>query len=577
MKHWKSSTYCPILALNIHLLSNLNQENIMSKTDLVLEKFYHFEKTRANEVYLKQPLDGKWVEFTWSEAGTEARKLAQKIKDMNLEPKSCIALLSKNCAHWIISDLAILMSGHISVPLYPTLHKDTIEYVLDHCDAKLVIVGKLDDWEKQKAGISDKYTKVSFPMWQNSDTQTWNSFIGDTKPMTENYNAKPEEISTMIYTSGTTGKPKGVVHTFESMSLPMANALKVFDMNSNDRFFSYLPLAHVAERLLIEIGSIFTGGTVSFAESLDTFKDNLVATRPTLFLAVPRIWSKFQQGILHKLPQKKLNLLLSIPIIGGLIKKKVCTGLGLDQVKYCFTGAAAISPDILSWFNKLGIEIQDVYGMTENFGITTMNHPGKIRIGTAGTKFGSTSETKIGDNGEILTRSPANMQCYYKNPEESAQTIDSDGWLHTGDKGQISSDGYLSITGRVKDLFKTSKGKYVAPNAIESHFAMCELVEQVCVVGDGMPQPLGLVVLSDFGKNSSKDELSSALNILFKEVNGKIENFERLKNLVVLDDEWSVDTGILTPTLKIKRNVVEDKYAPKVEGWYESSDVILYS
>lgn len=545
------------------------------KIELVLERFYHFESARANEVYLKQPIDGKWIDMTWAEVGKEVRTLAARIKAMNLPEKSCIALMSKNCAHWIISDLAILMSGHISVPLYPTLQADTVEYILEHCDAKLLIVGKLDEWEKQKAGVADKYPTFSFPMWHNSGTQTWEEFIGDTKPMEENYHAKPDELSTIIYTSGTTGKPKGVVHTFESMCVQIHHAIKEFNLTSSDRFFSYLPLSHVAERILIELGSVYGGGTVSFAESLDTFKDNLVETRPTLFLAVPRIWLKFQQGILQKLPQKKLDLLLKIPVLNNIIRKKVLTGLGLDQTKYCFTGAAAISKDLLVWFDKLGIVIHDVYGMTENFAITTLNHPGKVRYGTAGTAFGE-NEVKIADNGEILTRSRANMVGYYKMDEETKKTIDSEGFLHTGDKGQFSSDGFLSITGRVKDLFKTSKGKYVAPNAIESHFVMCDLVEQVCVIGDGLPQPLGLVVLAEHAQKMDRKDVDTRLSELLSEVNKRVENFERLKNLVVLNDEWSVDTGILTPTLKIKRNIVEEKYNPMVPTWFESSTTVVF-
>ncbi len=546
----------------------------MSRVDLVLEKFYQFEKERANEVYLKQPLDGKWVDLTWKQVGLEARKMAQKIKDMNFPEKSCIALFSKNCAHWIISDLAILMSGHISVPLYPTLNPDTIEYVLEHCDAKLVIVGKLDEWEKQKAGVPNKYPKVCFPHWKNSDCVIWDEFIGNTKPMGENYIPNKDELATIIYTSGTTGKPKGVVHTFESMSIQMNNAIKVFHLDTKDRFFSYLPLSHVAERLLVELGSIFSGGTVSFAESLETFKDNLVETKPTIFLAVPRIWSKFQQGILHKLPQKKLNMLLSIPIIGMLIKNKVKKGLGLDQAKYCLTGAAAISKDLLVWFDKLGIKIYEAYGMTENFALTTLSIPGKIKYGTTGVPF--SGEVKIDEKGEILYKGIANMQGYFKNPEATSEAIDSDGWLHSGDKGQLSSDGFLSITGRVKDLFKTSKGKYVAPNAIEGHFALCELVEQVCVVGSGMPQPFGLVTLSEACSRVTTDELNKRLETLYNEVNGKIESFEKLKNLVILKDDWSIDSGILTPTLKIKRNVVEDKYNHLFHTWYESKTTIHY-
>jgi long-chain acyl-CoA synthetase len=547
----------------------------MSTYDLMLDRFYHFEKTQPNVVYFNQPFEGKNTTMTWAEVGIAARTLAQKITDMNFPKKSCIGLLSKNCGHWIISDLAILMAGHITVPLYPTLSADTIEYVLDHSEAKLLIVGKLDDWSKQKSGVPAELPKFSFPLWPNEGCQTWKEFIGDTKPMTSDYKADENELATIIYTSGTTGRPKGVVHTFKSIGSQMQNALATFDIGTTDRFFSYLPLAHVAERILIEIGSIYGGSTVSFAESLDTFAKNLADTKPTLFLAVPRIWLKFQQGILGKVPAKKLNFLLSIPFIKNIIKKKVVSGLGLDQAKYCFTGAAAISTDILNFFDRLGIEIFDIYGMTENFAITTGNQPGARLVGSAGKPWGNL-EVKIKESGEIVTRSDCNMQGYYKKPEETAETIDSDGWLHTGDKGKFDRNGYLTITGRVKDLFKTSKGKYVAPTHIESHFTSCGAVEQVCVVGSGLPQPLALVVLSDVGKKAQKDELQKELTDLLGSVNGKIENFERLSNLVVLDTDWSVESGMLTPTMKLKRNLVEAEYGPKLEGWGSTKDLVQF-
>lgn len=546
------------------------------KVELILEKFYHYEKTQADKVFLKQPVDGTWHNLTWKQVGQEARKLAQKIRDMNFPAGSCIGLLSKNCAHWMISDLAILMAGHISVPLYPTLHKDTISYILDHCDAKLCIVGKLDDWPAQKDGVPADMPKVCFPFWKNEGCTSWDEFIGDTKPMEGEHRPDPKDISTMIYTSGTTGKPKGVVHTYESMCYQINIAVKVFDLNSTDRFFSYLPLAHVAERLLVELGSIYGGATVSFAESLDTFAKNLAETKPTIFLAVPRIWLKFQQGILGKLPQKKLDLFLKVPILSGFIKNKIISGLGLSDVRYTFTGAAAISHDLLLWFDKLGITIQDCYGMTENFAVTTINQPGKVRYGTAGTRFGPDAEVKIAETGEILTRSPAVMVEYYKRPDATAETVDSDGWLHTGDKGEFSDDGYLKITGRVKDLFKTSKGKYVAPTAIEGHFSMCDLLDQVCVVGDGLPQPLALAVLSEEGKKVSKAELTEQLTEFTNQVNTKIENFERLNNMVIVSDEWSIETGLMTPTLKLKRNLVEDKYKANFESWYNTKEFVQY-
>lgn len=546
-----------------------------SNVTLPLDAFYANEINQKDRTYLKQPINGKWIDYSWGEVGQEARKLAAAIKKMDLPDKSCIAIISKNCAHWIITDLAIWMAGHVSVPLYPTLAADTINYVLEHAEAKLVFIGKLDDWEGQKSGVPDSIRKVQFPHWNNSSCQKYEDFIADCEALKDTAHPTKDDLCTIIYTSGTTGNPKGVVHTFNSASTHMRHAMEKLSLNNNERFFSYLPLSHVAERLLVEMGSIYSGGTVHFAESLDTFKDNLELCRPTVFLAVPRIWLKFQQGILQKLPQKKLNLLLSIPIINGIIKKKLKTALGLDQVRYAVTGAAAISKDLLSWFDRIGIPILEAYGMTENFGVSNLSLPEAKKYGTVGKIFSPNTEVKIADNGEVCSRSEATMVEYYKNPEKTAETIDDDGWLHTGDQGEFDQDGFLKITGRVKDAFKTSKGKYVTPTKIEGHFVMCELIEQICVMGTGLPQPIAVCVLSEIGQAKSQEELNSELSALLSDVNGKIENYERMTHVVVVQDEWSIETGLVTPTLKLKRNVVEQKYAPMLSEWTAKTQKVL--
>jgi long-subunit acyl-CoA synthetase (AMP-forming) len=238
---------------------------------------------------------------------------------MNLPPKSNIAILSKNCAHWIITDLAIWMAGHVSVPLYPTLSAETIQYVLEHSEAKLIFIGKLDSWKSQKSGVPDSIKKVQYPFWKNEGCISWEEFLGNNPPLKENIKANPQDICTIIYTSGTTGNPKGVVHSFNSATTHIRQALTKLKLTQEDRFFSYLPLSHVAERLLVEMGSLYSGGTVYFAESLDSFKENLVYSKPTIFLAVPRIWLKFQQGILGKLNQKKLNLAYKIVLVIGFL------------------------------------------------------------------------------------------------------------------------------------------------------------------------------------------------------------------------------------------------------------------
>ncbi len=546
----------------------------MTENQLPLDRFLELEATQPNKVYLRQPYNGKWITYTWREVGQEARKLAHAIKAMDLPEKSNIALMSKNCAHWIITDLAIWMSGHISVPLYPTLTTESINQILEHSESKLFFVGKLDDWASQRDGLID-VPRIDFSFWRNEGCTSWKEFIGTQTPLENVHHAAPDDIATIIYTSGTTGMPKGVVHTHASVAWPAREALVQVGLNQ-ERFISYLPLSHVAERLLIEMGSIFCAGEVYFAESLDTFKDNLVEASPTVFLAVPRIWTKFQLGILAKLPQKKLNTLLSIPIIKGLIQKKIKKGLGLSECKTALTGAAPISADLLEFFKKLDIEIMEVYGMTENFCVATFNFPGTIKFGSVGVNWNK-GEVKIDDNGEILTRSAATMVGYYKEPGKTAEVLTDDGWLRTGDKGKLTDSGHLYITGRVKDLFKTSKGKYVAPNPIEKMFAINEDIEQVCVMGSGMPQPFAIVTLSEIGQAKSQEQVQERLQGLLNKINSQVEHYEALSKIIVANDEWTPESGILTPTMKIKRNEVEKKYEPHVTAWHDKKETVLFN
>jgi long-subunit acyl-CoA synthetase (AMP-forming) len=538
-----------------------------------LEMFYHWEKETPNKLYMRQPINGEWNHWTWSETATQVRKMAAYLKFLDFPANSKIATLSKNCAHWIISDLAIMMAGHVSVPLYPNLKSESITQILEHSEAKLLFVGKLDDYESIRPGVPNDLPCIAFPFYSEEGYPIWDDLIKDVEPMSENVVRKPNEIATIIYTSGTTGMPKGVMHKFYNFSFATSNAVPLLGLATEERFFSYLPLCHIAERLLVEMGSLYSGGMVSFAESLDTFAQNLADTKPTAFLGVPRIWTKFQQGILGKLPQKKLNVLLSIPIVSSLIKKKIKSGLGLQEARNIFTGAAPTPVSTLKWFERLGIPIQEAYAMTENccYSHVTLND---------GIKFGSVGkalphcEVKLSEENEILIKHVALMDGYYKEDKQTQETI-KDGWLHTGDEGHIDAEGYLKITGRVKDLFKTSKAKYVAPAPIEMKLSANKNIEQVCVVGTGLPQPIALITLSEYGKSRPVEDVYGSLETTLNIVNPKFESHERLKKIVVLDKEWTIENNLLTPSMKIKRNEVERLYKYNYTTWYEKDGHIV--
>ncbi|MCU0444586.1 MAG: AMP-binding protein [Microscillaceae bacterium] len=549
----------------------------------MLEKFYHWESVRPQSVFMRQPINGTYRDYTWWEVGQQARKMVTALQSMGLPQGTNIGIVSKNCAHWIMADLAIQMAGYVSVPFYPSLVAEQLNLVLNHSQTKVLFVGKLDVWQGMKAGIPESVRCIAFPPYPGNDSveepgfDRWDDLIAQYEPSQRNYVPDLQDLATIIYTSGTTGNPKGVMNNYYNSAVGMAKGASYLEVNSPDcRFFSYMPMCHIAERALVEGGCIYSGGTIYFAESLDTFAKNLQDCQPTHFLAVPRIWTKFQLGILSKMSQKKLNNFLKIPILSGIIKKKIRKGLGLSQAKVILTGAAPMPASLLDWYKKLGINIQEVYGMTENGGACTIMPKLRNKIGTVGKPYDYVSLKIDPTNGEVLMKSDLIMQGYYREPEMTAETIDTEGWLHTGDMGEIDAEGYLKLTGRVKEMFKTAKGEYVAPGPIEWKFATNNDIEQIAVMGSGLPQPVALVVLSDIGKAKSPAEVKAGLLASLKIINPELVPYQRLHQIIVCREAWTVDNGLLTPTLKTKRNFLEKKYQTLMEVSYEKNEQVIF-
>ncbi|HCB41277.1 MAG TPA: AMP-binding acetyl-CoA synthetase [Gammaproteobacteria bacterium] len=548
---------------------------------LPLERFYHWEKHTPTKICFTQPMgDGVVVDITWHEAGQQVRAMASYLQKIGVKPGDNVALVSKNCAHWVMADLAIWMAGAVSVPLYPTLTADSVRQILEHSESKYLFVGKLDDWPAMAAGVPDDVSCISFPLSPDNAFPTWNEIVESSEPMQASPSRSHTELATIIYTSGTTGMPKGVMHTFNSIASGASQAANIYEASPDDRALSYLPLSHVAERMVVEMMQLYQGMHVFFAESLDTFASDLQRARPTVFFAVPRIWAKFQAGVFSKMDERKLNLLLRIPLVSGVIKKKLREAIGLNDARLCFSGAAPISGSLLDWYKRLGIEILEVYGMTENMGYSHSTRQGNGRVGYVG-QANPTVEVKIGEGGEVLVRSPTNMIGYYKEPEKTRETLNEEGFLHTGDVGVTEPDGSLKITGRIKEIFKTSKGKYVAPFPIESKLLADAHVEQVCVVGNAMPQPIALVALSEsdlaaLQEGASRESIHQDLIKLYEQVNATLDPHEKLKTIVVTNGEWSIENGIMTPTLKIKRNVLESRYEDRIENWYDSKEKVQW-
>ncbi len=549
----------------------------MSQLISPLEMLYKWEAATPDKIFLRQPFEGKWHTWTYKQAADEVRRMAAALKSLGVKPQSKVALVSKNCAHWIMTDLAIMMADAVSVPIYPNVNADTLKYILKHSESNILFVGKLDDWDFMKDGLTPEVQCISFPFYtvKQEGFLYWDDLLKQHEPMPGNFNPDLDNLMSIIYTSGTTGNPKGVMQSFRTFSWAITTGKQFAELrDSEERFFSYLPLSHIAERMLIELGGLYTGGEIWFAESLDLFVKNLAEAQPTIFLAVPRIWTKFQMGILQKLPQNKLNILLKIPIINNIIRKKVKTGLGLQHVRHYLTGAAPISPSLVLWWETLGVELEEVYAMTENCAISHANKKPNFKLGTQGIPMPGV-EMKLSDVGEILVKVPCNMLGYYKEPEMTAATL-KDGWLHTGDKGVVDADGFLKITGRVKEIFKTDKGKYIAPAPIEMKIAKNHFIEQVCVVGSSLPQPIGLVVLSADGKEKEKDYIEKSLSKTLEIINPELETHERIHRLVILREDWTIENGMLTPTMKIKRGPIEDRFQPHYDVWYSHQSAVVF-
>lgn len=540
----------------------------------IIEKFCQYEQSKPNQLFLSEPVKGVYKEFTWQQAGQQIRSMAAALHAMGYGKDDKIAILSKNCAHWIMADLAIAMAGCVSVPLYPNISAETLQEIIVHSESKAIFIGKLDQPEQIRKGVPDSLIQISFPFYPNAGCINWDELVNQHAPLTQIPKPDPQALACIVYTSGTTGQSKGVMNTYHAMAFAVGEFLNNFPAIKNEIFFSYLPLCHVAERMLVECGTIFTGSTVYFVESLDTFAANLAHTQPTVFLAVPRIWEKMQEGILKKMPQQKLDRLLKIPLISSLIKKMIRKKLGLARARHIFTGASPINPALLHWYARLGIIIQEAYGMTENVALSHVNKKENAKFGTVGQPYAGV-QVRLGKDNEVQVKSDASMLGYYKEPELSAQCFE-DGFLKTGDEGSIDTEGFLTITGRIKDQFKTGKGKYITPAPMENQLLAHQYLAQVCVVGSGQPAAMVLCTLTEQAKGTDTESVKTELTELLRAINNKLEHHEQLAKMIVCKDEWTIVNGLLTPTLKIKRKNIDAQYGERYADWYRATETIVF-
>ena len=540
------------------------------------EMILKWAEERPNEVYLKQIINRQFVEFTYKEVADKALRLVTALEELGAKPGDRVALVSKNCAEWFITDLAMMLGDFVSVPIFPTAGADTIAYCIEHSESKIVIAGKLDDPAATQQVIDENPELISIALPYDTAAKcqyAFNDLIDKSAPSSKRPVHHDDKLMSLVYTSGTSGQPKGAMLTYGAFTWSVQRLIDHIGIEKNDRLFSYLPLAHITERVYIFGSSVMGGVPTAFPESLDTFIEDVKMHRPTLFISVPRLWTLFQQRIQDKLPQKKLNILLKIPFVNSLIKKKLADGLGLDQARVLGCGSAPVSPALLDWYESVGLHITEAWGMTESFAYSTLNYPFRAdKIGSVGNA-GPGVELKIAEDDEILVRSKGLFSGYYKNDIATQESFNADGWLHTGDIGAIDSEGYLTIQGRKKDTFKTAKGKFVAPVPIEKKLFEYSRVEMMCLIGLGLPGPILLVVPHDF-PNFDRERYERTTKRVIEKMNSQLASHEKIKGVLMIKEPWSIENGILTPTLKIKRHILEQKYHEVGHNWPKDKLVV---
>lgn len=556
----------------------------MQETKTLLDYAYAHERERSSHRILVQPVGGgRIVEYSWSAMMDQARRMAAHLAGRE---GARIAILSKNCAHFFMAELAIWMAGRTTVAIAPTETAENLRYVLDHCEASLLFVGKLDDWQRQAQAVPPALPRVAFPLAPPAAGESWDAIAARTEPLSGHPARAADDLSMILYTSGSTGQPKGVMQSFRAITRVSehltADMAEWMPGEVEARILSYLPLSHAYERAAGECRFLCDGrGRVFFSESTDTFIDDIRRARPTLFCSVPRLWLKLQQALLQRVPAVARETLREAPERAPLLCRELLAAVGLDETRAAFSGSAPLPQALWNWWRGLGLNLLEGYAMTEDFCYSHVSTADKKAAGCVGPPRKHV-QVRIGEGGELLIKSPGRFVGYYKRPDLDAQSFTEDGFFRTGDTGEYGPDGLLKITGRLKEPFKTAKGKYVAPAPIESRLNAHPLVELSMVSGVGQPAPFAAVMIpeaciADLDDPARREPAMAELRRLLRRINDELASHERLCMLVAIRERWSIDNGCLTSTLKIRRAGIEARLAPRIEAWYAEGAELVWA
>ena len=514
-----------------------------------------------DKIWLRDLGEDGSQDYTWGQAHQQISAVGAML-EQRFGHGEAMVVLSRNRAHWVLADLAIIASGNVTASMFTTLPASTAEYIFQLTEAKVIFVGETSNWDQITTVLPKDILLVALPGVElEQPHEKWEDLLTQYAGQAPEYQCQPDDMISLVFTSGTTGMPKGVIQTHSSNLIPIRRFTDMFGIAESPRYFSYLPLSHIAERQIVEFSSIVLGGEIYFNESMDTLARDLPRARPHVFFGPPRVWEQLQQAVISKFGGKEaLAAALSQDKAG--IGKLVLEGLGLNEVEYCLTAAAPTPPALIHWWDDLGLTLMEGFGQTEAMGVILSSHEHR-RVGSIGKPIGEV-QFKVTEEGELAIKADGCTPGYFKQQDKTAELI-RDGWLHTGDKVRVDEDGFIYITGRVKDYFKTIQGKFVAPPPIESAFAVNSHAEQQCLLGRGFSKTVMVLVLTEEAQKSPAQEVEDSILATIREVNDSIEKHARIGAVIVSREPWSIENEVLTPTLKIRREKVEERFAELAE------------
>lgn len=597
--------------------------------DTIPAMFWNAVEKRGPNVWMRQKELGIWKSWTWDQTAVAVREIAGGLMSMGLQPGHCISILSNTNIDWVLCDLAALACGCVSNGIYPTDAAAQVQYLCEDSSTRLLFVEndeQLDKALEVREQLPLLTRIVVFDMEGLRDLDDAGIIGLDAlrelgrahmaqhpdELARRSAACQPDDLAILVYTSGTTGKPKGAMHTHGSLTYTLRGYNTLIARDDTDEAMCFLPLCHIAERMGGEYFSLYTGCKLNFVENPDTVPENVREIAPTVFTAVPRVWEKFYSGVMISLKESTRlqqaayawaigvgeriadHVLADEPVSTGLkLRFYIARWLALDNVRkligihrarFLVTGAAPISPDLVKWYLALGLPMLEVWGMTETCGASTGVPASRMKPGSIGPAA-EFNEVRIAEGtGEILVRGPNVFKGYLNQPEKTAETIDADGWLHTGDVGTMDADGYFRITDRMKDIIITAGGKNVTPSELENELKFSPYITDAVVIGDKRAYLTAIIMIdqenvekfaqdsdvpfSNYASLTRAPEVQALIQAELERVNAKFARVEQIKKFFLLDTQLTAEDEELTPTMKLKRKLVEQKYAPQIEQMY---------